>query len=90
MKQIAEYLNWAEQTVRDAIRCWQQQGIEGLADDARSGRPRRWTEQDWEKVEQWLGEPRRYSAEQIRHKLATDCQLDLGAEQVRRILKKSL
>ena len=76
------------QTVRETVHRWQQQGKNGLHDEARSGRPRRWHESDWEKLEQWLAEPRRYSAHQICYKLATECQIELGAEQVRRILKK--
>ena len=30
VKQVAEYLDWAEQIVRDTIHRWQQQGIEEL------------------------------------------------------------
>jgi hypothetical protein len=34
--------------------------------------------------------PRRYSARQLSYKLATERKVNLGAEQVRRILKKKL
>ena len=58
-------------------------------DAARAGRNRRWSEADWQAVEQWLAQPRRYSAAQLSRKLASERQVQLGAEQVRRTLKKN-
>ena len=40
--------------------------------------------------EQWLSEPRSYSANRLSQKLAAERQVHLGAEQIRRILKKKL
>lgn len=41
-------------------------------------------------LEQWVNEPRRYSAAQLSRKLSQERQVELGKEQVRRILKKKL
>lgn len=72
--QIAKYLEWAEQTVRDTLRRWQQHGLGGLWESPRRGRHPGWTDED----------------RQLSHKLATERQVELGAEQVRRILKKKM
>lgn len=86
--QIAKYLNCAESTVRQSLSRWQSDGLDGLWDAPRTGRPRRWSEADWQALEASIAEPRRYSAAQLSHKLAKERQVHLGAEQVRRILKK--
>ncbi|BAY50004.1 putative transposase (plasmid) [Scytonema sp. HK-05] len=85
---IAQYLDWAEQTVRETIRRWHKDGLGGLWEAPGRGRTRRWNEADWQTLEQWLAEPRRYSARQLSQKLAGERQVELGAEQVRRLLKK--
>ena len=53
-------------------------------------RHRRWDEEDWQALEQWVNEERRYSAAQLSHKLAQERLVKLGKEQVRRIPKKKL
>lgn len=90
VQQIAEHLNWAPQTVRETIHRWQEQGLGGLWEAEGRGRPRRWTQADWQALEQWVNEPRRYSAAQLSYKLAQERQVELGKEQIRRILKKKL
>ena len=87
---IAKYLEWAEQTVRDTLRRWQQHGLGGLWESPGRGRHPGWTDEDWQALQQWVNEPRRYSARQLSHKLETERQVELGAEQVRRILKKKI
>jgi transposase len=64
-RKIAEYLEWAEQTVRETIRRWQQGGLGGLWESSGRGKKRRWQESDWQALQQWLEEPRRYSARQL-------------------------
>lgn len=86
--QIAKYLNCAESTVRQSLSRWQREGLVGLWDAARAGRPRRWSDSDWQALEAWLAEPRRYSAPQLSSKLASERQVQLGPEQLRRMLKK--
>jgi transposase len=85
---IAEHLGWSQQTVRQAIERWNQVGLMGLWDAPRTGRTRRWSQADWQVVEQAVQEPRRYSARQLSQKLFDTRQVQLGQEQVRRILKK--
>ena len=88
--EIAHYLDWHEHTVRATLRRWQELGLAGLWEAAGRGRQRRWSQDDWQALEQWLNEPRRYSAQQLSRKLMEERQVELGAEQVRRILKKKL
>lgn len=88
--QIAMHLDWAEQTVRETIHRWQKRGLVGLWEAEGRGRHRRWNLADAEALEQWVNEPCRYSAAQLSRKLADERQVELGKEQVRRILKKKL
>lgn len=90
VQQIAEHLEWAPQTVRETIHRWQEGGLGGLWEAEGRGRHRRWTQADWQALEQWVNEPRRYSAAQLSRKLHQERQVELGKEQVRRILKKKL
>lgn len=85
---IAEHLGWTQQSVRQAIERWNSMGLRGLWDAPRTGRKRRWQDEDWQVIEQAVGEPRRYSARQLSQKLFEARQVHLGQEQVRRILKK--
>jgi len=86
--QVAEYLGWAQQTVRQTIKRWQYQGLGGLWEAPGRGKKRTWHEVDWQVVEKCLGQNRRYSARQLSQKLFEERQIELGAEQIRRLLKK--
>jgi transposase len=90
LPKIAEYLDGAQQTVPETIVRWQQGGLGGLWERSGRGKKPRWQESDWQALQQWLEEPRRYSARQLSQRLAVERGIDLGAEQVRRILKKKL
>jgi|GEM_PF-715393 len=90
VNQIACHLDWAPQTVRETIHRWQAGGLGGLWEAAGRGRHRSWSQEDWQALAQWVNEPRRYSAAQLSRKLAQERQVELGKEQVRRILKKKL
>jgi transposase len=85
---IAQYLDWADQTVRETIHRWQQSGLGGLWEASGRGSKASWKESDWQVMQQWMVENRRYSARQISQRLASERQIKLGQEQVRRILKK--
>ena len=87
---IAEYLDWSQKTVRETIGRWQQGGLGGLWERPGRGKKPSWQESDWQALEQWLSEPRRYSARQLSERLATERGIELSAEQVRRLLKKKL
>lgn len=86
--QIAKYLGWAQQTVRQTIKRWQFQGLGGLWEAPGRGKKSTWHEVDWQVVEECLGQNRRYSARQLSQKLFEERQIELGAEQIRRLLKK--
>lgn len=88
VSQIAEYLGWAQQTVRQTIKRWQYQGLGGLWEAPGRGKKRTWHEVDWQVIEKCLGQNRRYSARQLSQKLLEERQIELGAEQIRRLLKK--
>lgn len=85
---IAEYLDWAQQTVRKTIQRWETGGLGQLWEKPGRGKKPSWQESDWQALQQWLSEPRRYSARQLSQRLSRERGIDLGAEQVRRILKK--
>lgn len=86
--QIAKYLGWAQQTVRQTIKRWQCQGLGGLWEAPGRGKKRTWQQEDWQVVEKCLGQNRRYSARKLCQKLFEEQQIELGAEQIRRLLKK--
>ncbi len=87
---IADYLEWAESTVRQTIHRWNQRGLAGLWEAGGRGKKPRWTNEDWQALEEWLKEPRSSSSRQLSQRLARERQVVLGAEQVRRILKKKV
>jgi transposase len=90
IKAIAEYLEWAESTVRQTIHRWNKWGLAGLWETKGRGKKPSWSEEDWQVMKQWLNEPSSLSSRQLSQRLARERQVLLGAEQVRRILKKKV
>ncbi len=87
--QIADCLNWAEQTVRQTIHRWQAKGLVGLWDATGRGGQQRWQEEDMVYLEQCLQqEQRTYNSQQLAQKLASDRQVQLSPDRIRRVLKK--
>jgi transposase len=87
--QIADCLNWAEQTVRQTIHRWQAKGLVGLWDATGRGGQKRWHEEDMVYLEQCLQqEQRTYNSRQLAQKLASDRQVQLSPDRIRRVLKK--
>ncbi|PHJ58227.1 hypothetical protein VF14_19075 [Nostoc linckia z18] len=86
--QIAKYFGWHDHTVRATLRRWRSLGLGGLWEATGRGRPSRMSKSDWQAIEQWVAEPQRYSARQLSQKLKDERQVEIGAEQVRRCLKK--
>ncbi|MEG3898059.1 helix-turn-helix domain-containing protein [Microcoleus sp. SVA1_B6] len=82
------YLNWHEHTVKNTLRRLPQKGLGRLWETPGRGPKRGWSEEDGQAVEQWVEEPCRYSVRQISQKLLEDRFVEIGAEQVRRWLKK--
>lgn len=62
----------------------------GLWDASGRGKKPTWTTEDWMALSQWLKEPRSISSQQLSQRLAKERQVFLGAEQVRRIIKKKV
>lgn len=61
----ADYLEWAESTVRQTIHRWNQRGLAGLWEAGGRGQKPSWTKEDWQALEQWLQEPRSSSSRQL-------------------------
>jgi len=91
VEKIAVYLKWSKQTVRETIHRWRKYGIIGLWDKNRTGRKRKWQEEDLIEVEKKLEiEQQSYTSKKIRNFLLKERKIDLSERQIRRILKKKL
>ncbi|MEH2279576.1 MAG: hypothetical protein V7K40_33625 [Nostoc sp.] len=53
-----------------------------------SGGKRKWSLEDMNVVEQWLGEDRSYTSRQLQERLAVERGITLSSRQISRILKK--
>ena len=85
---LARHLQLHEHTVRNALKRWQAEGLAGLWDAPRCGRPRRWQGDDWTAIEAWLQEPRSYTSRQLCEKLLQERHVRLSPRQMSRVLKK--
>ena len=89
VKQISEYVKQKETTIRRTINRWFDLGQEGLFDEPRQGRPRRWKEEDIEYLENILEtEERTYNSHQLSQKLKEEKNVNLSSQRIRKILKK--
>ncbi len=89
VEKIATYLNWTPQTVRETIHRWNTKGLAGLWEAPGRGGKSKWQEADIDYLEQCLKlEPRTYNSHQLAQKLATDRQVTLSPDRIRRVLKK--
>ncbi|MBD2137494.1 helix-turn-helix domain-containing protein [Anabaena sp. FACHB-1237] len=88
-EQIAQGLNWAISTVRQTLHRWEKLGLGGLWDaPGRGGKPR-YSEDDLEYLENSvMQEPVNYSSKQLANKLASERQVYLSADRLRRVLKQ--
>lgn len=88
-EQIAKGLNWAISTVRQTLHRWEKSGLAGLWDaPGRGGKPR-YSESDLIYLENCLAqEPKTYSSQELAKKLASERQVNLSADRLRRVLKK--
>ena len=88
-EQIAEYLDWRVATVRQTIHRWRDQGLGGLWDSPREGRPRRWEEADMAYVETTIEESTTtVNSGQVVNKLEQERKVTLSRRHLRRVLKK--
>lgn len=87
--QIAEYLGCCTPMVRRAIHRWHSEGIAGLYDQPRSGRPRRWQEADLAYIDDQLEkDSQTFNSRQVSALLAQERQVQLSQRHIRRLLRK--
>ena len=89
VEKIAAYFKWHPQTVRETIHRWETKGLGGLWEAAGRGGQARWQAADIEYLEACLRqENRTYNSHQLAQKLATERQVELSPDHLRRVLKK--
>lgn len=89
-RKIADYLRQALNTVRRTISYWISSGKKGLFDKQRAGRKRKWQNEDIEYLEDCLEqEERTYNSYQLKGKLKEERKIEMSADRIRRILKKT-
>jgi len=88
-EEIAKGLNWAISTVRQTLHRWKKSGLAGLWDaPGRGGKPR-YSESDLIYLENCLAhEAKAYNSKELAEKLASERQVNLSADRLRRVLKK--
>ncbi|NES80964.1 MAG: helix-turn-helix domain-containing protein [Moorea sp. SIO2B7] len=86
VNQLKDYLKYGAKMVRQAIDRWEEKGLTGLWDEKRAGRTRRWNQEDWEAMEKWLEKEASYTSRKLAQKWKEERGVELGEEQVRRIL----
>jgi transposase len=91
VKKIAEYMRCAEETVRRTIHRWKSKGLGGLYSRKRSGRKKKWKEEDLKIVEEKLEKDEKcYNSRQLCQILKKERKIELSERQMRRILKKKI
>jgi transposase len=86
---IAEYFDWHSQTVRELIQRWRKQGVKGLYDQPKSGRPRQWQEEDIQYLEKCMEKDQQvYNGQQLAEKLRQERNINLSSDRIRKLLKK--
>jgi len=89
VNQIADWINWAANTVRKTIHSWVIKRDKGLWDAPRTGRRSTWQEADIKYLEDCCErEERTYNSKQLSHLLKKERSLELSPERIRNILKK--
>lgn len=87
--QIAEWMNWAANTVRRSLQMWILKGEDGLWDAPRSGRKKTYGEADIQYLEERCAlDERTYNSKQLSTLLKQERQVNLSPAQIRKILKK--
>jgi transposase len=89
VEKIAGFFGWNERTVRETLHRWQAEGLGGLWDAPRPGAQPRWQVEDLEYLESCLRQdPHTYNSQQLSQKLATERNVKLSGDHLRRVLKK--
>ena len=90
-QQIAESLGWQVATARTALHRWQQDGLYGLWDKPRTGRPPHCSPAVMTALtEHLLSEERTVNSRQLVEHLATVHDIHLSPGHLRRLLKKKI
>lgn len=90
-EEIADYLDCQVATVRKAIHRWQQDGLYGLWDSPRSGRPVTWSTADIEHlIEKIETSAETFNSRQLAQELEEARSVKLSRRQLRRVLKKKI
>jgi len=90
-QQIAEYLGWQVATARTAIHRWQQDGLSGLWDKPRPGRPPQCSPAVMTALSEHLAsEARTVNSRQLVEHLAAVHNIHLSPGHLRRLLKKKI
>ena len=90
-QQIAEYLGWQIATARTAIHRWQQDGLYGLWDRPRSGRPPQCSSAVMTALAEHISsEERTVNSLQLAEHLAEVHDIHLSRSHLRRLLKKKI
>lgn len=88
VQEIATIHEVCRQTVSSWLKAWEQDGVMGLVDQARSGRPDNLTEQEQKQLLAWLKkEPR--SIKQVQAKLKKHFGKTLSGSSIKRLCKKA-
>ena len=89
VEEIARYMGWHVETVRNTIKRWQSGGLGGLWEAPGRGGKRRWQEADMAYVEQVLRDDDcTYNSSQLARRLEEERQVTLSTGHLRRVLKK--
>ncbi|MEM9505661.1 MAG: helix-turn-helix domain-containing protein [Cyanobacteria bacterium P01_E01_bin.43] len=90
-EQIADYLNCQVATVRKAIHRWQQDGLYGLWDSPRPGRPVTWSIADIEHLTEKIEtSAETFNSRQLAQELEEARAVKLSRRHLRRVLKKKI
>jgi transposase len=91
VKEIAKIFSCHEHTVRAALNRYRSKGLAGLWEEKGRGAKRKWAESDFLYLENCLDtEQRIYNSVQLSKKLATERNVHLSSDRIRRLLKKKL
>lgn len=89
VREIGKIFLCHEHTVRGTLKRWQTKGLVGLWEAKGRGAKRKWTDDDLLYLENCLDtEQRTYNSVQLSKKLATERDVLLSPDRVRRLLKK--
>jgi transposase len=86
---IATYFNWTKETVRKTLKRWESGGLGSFWEAQGRGRPRRWTEEDMDHLDEIIrDEEKTHTSQQLAGKLSNNRKVTLSASYLRKLLKK--